>query len=227
MLLLMLVPEKKDRYLLPVLIPLCQLMGAYLTGLLRDPEKGGRPGRVLVLTNSALFGLACVGVPAALFWLRPRFPSMDGHELAAAATVAALGAAAVFLLHRRQRLAGLFVVKFAILGLCLLTLPILVRPNDGNLSVPLAEIRAFVADEPVVADRSLKIQDSWVIGKKPLAQADFGASGLPESLCFVSRKDDPVLPDALNGYTPEKSLEVSDLSGDVMHLVKLERRGGE
>lgn len=70
----MLVPEKKDRYLLPALIPLCQLMGAYVDGLSRDPERGGRFGRWLIRGNTAIFGALCLGLPVVLWWMRRDFP---------------------------------------------------------------------------------------------------------------------------------------------------------
>lgn len=222
--LLMLVPEKKDRYLLPVLIPLCQLMGVYLTGLLRDPEKGGRFGRALVMANSMIFGLACMGIPIALVWLRPRFPALNGLELTGVALASVVAGTLVYRLCRSQRLPWLFAAKFSILGLCCLALPALLQPAVGNMSAPLAEIRAFTAEGPVLCDGSLKFQDSWVIGRKPLGRDDYANIELPAKISFVTREENPVLPEALRGYALRARMDVSNYFGQTLYLFALDRR---
>lgn len=224
-LLLMLVTEKKDRYLLPVLIPLCQLMGVYVTGLLRDPEKGGRFGRLLVAANSMVFGFACIGIPVALSGLWPRFPALDGLELGGIAATSLLAAALLYRAWRSQRLPELFVAKLTILGLCCLALPAVLQPSAGNMSVPLEEIRSFTVDGPVLGDGSLKFQDSWVIGRKPLDQVAYSDMELPEKVYFVSRKDNPVLPDKVRGYEPGARMDVYDLSGKKLSFIALNHQG--
>lgn len=223
-LLLMLVPEKKDRYLLPALIPLCQLMGVYLTGLLRDPEKGGRLGRALILANSVIFGLVCISVSIALFWLWARFPALDGIELTGVAVTAGFAVMLLFLLCRSQHLSELFVAKFSILGLCCLVLPAIVQPSVGDMSVPLAEIRTFTSKGPVLCDSSLKFQDSWIIGSKPLAQNDYANIELPDKIYFVSRRENPVLPESLREYAPQARMDVHDFSGKKLYFIALDRR---
>lgn len=222
--LLMLVPEKKDRYLLPVLIPLCQLMGVYLTGLLRDPEKGGRLGRALILANSVIFGLVCIAIPIALYWLWARFPALDGLELTGVGMTAVLAALLLYFIYRSQHLPGLFVAKFSILGLCCLALPTIVQPFVGNMSVPLTETRSFTSGGPVLCDRSLKFQDSWVIGSKPLDPDDYAKIDLPDKIYFVSRSENPVLPEMLREYAPQARMEVCNFSGKELRFVALERR---
>lgn len=222
-LLLMLVPEKKDRYLLPALIPLCQLMGVYLTGLLRDPEKGGHFGRGLILANSMIFGLVCIGIPIALCWLWARFPALDGIELTGIAMMAVFAAVLLFQLCRSQHLLGLFVAKFSILGLCCLALPAIVQPFIGNMSVPLTEIRSFTSEGPVLCDDSLKFQDSWIIGSKPLDPDDYAKIDLPDTLYFVSRDENPVLPEMLREYAPQARMDVYNFSGKKLSFVTLRR----
>jgi 4-amino-4-deoxy-L-arabinose transferase-like glycosyltransferase len=221
--LLMLVPEKKDRYLLPTLIPLCQLMGAYLSGLLADPEKGGRFGRALIVANTTVFGLACLAVPVALWWLRPRFPALNTPELLGISAAAILLATLLYRLCRAQDLTGLFVAKYSLLGLCCLAGPALVQPYPGDMSVPLVETRAFTSKGPVLSDGTLKFQDSWIIGSKPLGASDYSGIELPEKLSFVSRDNDAKLPEQLRDYTPQASLDVSDFSGKTLHFLALER----
>lgn len=225
--LLMLVPEKKDRYLLPVLIPLCQLMGTYLTGLLRDPEKGGRTGRVLVTADTAVFGLVCLGLPLALWWVRTRLPDLDNPEMAGIAAASALAASLLYLLWRRQDLQGLFIVKFAILGLLSLGLPFLGRPPAGDMSVPLAEIRKFTHGGTVLRDNSLKLQDSWLIGGNPLGPGEYGRLDSNRAAFFATRKEGHALPETLGGYAAAEELEIRDFAGKTLHVFALRRESGE
>lgn len=221
--LLMLVPEKKDRYLLPVLIPLCQLMGVYLTGLLRDPDAGGRVGRFLVRANSVVFGLACIAVPVGLWWLRDRFPALDLSALAGVGVASALCAVLMYRLCRSRDARSLFVIKFAVLGLLALGGPALIHPPAGDMSVPLVKIRALTAGAPVVRDTSLKFQDFWVLGRKPLRLEEFSALEGSARVCFASREEPPVIPDALRGYVECERLDVSNFSGKTLHLTVLRR----
>ena len=222
--LLMLVPEKKDRYLLPALIPLCQLMGVYLTGLLRDPEKGGRLGRALILANSVIFGIVCISIPISLFWLWTRFPALDGIELTGVGMTTVLAALLLYYLCRSQHLLRLFVAKFSILGLCCLALPTIVQPFVGNMSAPLTEIRSFTSGGPVLCDSSLKFQDSWIIGSKPLGQNDYANIELPDKIYFASRRENPILPESLREYAPQARMDVHNFSGKKLYFIALDRR---
>ena len=217
-LLLMLVPEKKDRYLLPVLVPLCQLMGAYVTGLLRDANKGGRVGRALVLTNTVIFGLACVALPVALIWLRSRIRALDGLVLSGVAMAAVLAAVLLYRLCRLRRVTALFMAKFTILGACCLVLPAIIHPFEGDMSVPLTRIRSFTSNGPVFSDGSLKFQDSWVIGRKPLDPEAGSKMELPDMVYFVSRMENPVLPEILRGYAQLGRMDVSNFSGQNLYF---------
>ncbi len=221
--LLMLVPEKKDRYLLPVLVPLCQLMGVYVAGLLRDPDAGGRLGRVLLWANSTIFGLVCIGVPVGLWWLRDRFPVLDLGALAGVGVASALCAVLIYRLCRSRDTRSLFVIKFAVLGLLALGVPALIHPPAGDMSVPLAKIRALTAGASVVRDTSLKFQDFWVLGGKPLRLEEFSALEGSARVCFASREEPPVIPGALRGYVECERLDVSNFSGKTLHLTVLRR----
>jgi len=221
--LLMLVPEKKDRYLLPVLIPLCQLMGVYLTGLLRDPEQGGRLGRALILLNTMLFGALSLAAPVMLWWWRERFPALSDPSLPGVGMVATLCAVLMYRLHSFRDLRVLFVLKFSLLGLLVLGVPALLQPPGGDMSVPLREIRAFTAGATIVCDSSLKFQDAWVIGSKPHLVETSRESNLPDTIVFVSRDSASVLPDALRGYEPGQGLDVTDFSGHTLHVLALRK----
>jgi 4-amino-4-deoxy-L-arabinose transferase-like glycosyltransferase len=222
--LLMLVPEKKDRYLLPVLIPLCQLMGVYLTGLLRDPDKGGRLGQALIAAESAIFGLVTLALPAGLWWARGRFPALNASGIAGTAAVGVLLVALLYRFCRTRNLPALFAVKFSILGLCALGLPALVQPPAGELSVPLAQIRAFAADGLPLCDSSLKFQDFWVIGSKAQRADEYAPSEPAEKICFVTRKENPFWPESLRDYATQEHLRVEDLAGKALHLIALRRK---
>lgn len=220
--LLMLVPEKKDRYLLPVLIPLCQLMGVYLTGLLRDPDAGGRVGRFVVWVNGAVFGLVCLAAPVGLWWLRDRF-TLDIPTLGGVFLAGVLGAALLYRLVRAGDWRLLFGFQFRLLGLLTFGLPALVHPPAGDMSVPLAKIRALTAGALVVRDTSLKFQDFWVLGGKPLRLEAFSALEGSARVCFASREEPPVIPGALRGYVECERLDVSNFSGKTLHLTVLRR----
>lgn len=220
--LLMLVPEKKDRYLLPVLIPLCQLMGVYLTGLLRDPDGGGRVARCLVRANGAVFGLACLAAPVGLWWLRGRFP-LDIPTLGGVFLAGLLGAALLYRLVRAGDWRLLFGFQFGLLGLLTLGLPVLIQPPAGELSVPVATVRAMTAAMPLVRDDSLKFQDFWIVGGRPTRVEELSGLGDAERVGFVSREEDFVLPEALRGYVVRERLDVVDLSGRILHVLVLGR----
>lgn len=220
--LLMLVPEKKDRYLLPALIPLCQLMGVYLTGLLRDSDAGGRVGRILVRANGAVFGLACLAAPAGLWWLRGRFP-LDIPTLGGVSLAGLLGAALLYRLVRAGDWRLLFGFQFGLLGLLTLGLPALVQPPAGEMSAPVATVRAMTAAMPLVRDDSLKFQDFWIVGGRPTRVEELAGLGDAERVGFVSREEDFVLPEALRGYVVRERLDVVDLSGRILHVMVLGR----
>lgn len=221
--LLMLVPEKKDRYLLPVLIPLCQLMGVYLAGLLDDRGQPGQWTRILLWGNSIVFGLLCVVVPGILWMVRDRFPGLVVTDLVLLVLAGILGALLLFRLCRAGDLRALFVVKFSMLGALCLVVPVILQPPPGDMSAPLAEIRAFAAATQVYCDSSLKFQDYWVIGAKPQRLDVSGAQEFPETFCLVSRKENPII---LNDYARTLEMAVSDMTGQTLYLWKLQQRHG-
>lgn len=218
--LLMLVPEKKDRYLLPVLIPLCQLMGVYLAGLLEDSGQPGRWTKILLWGNSIVFGLLCVAVPGVLWMVRDRFPELAVTDLALLALAGVFGAALLFRLCRADNLRSLFVVKFFMLGTLCVIVPVILKPPPGDMSVPLTEIRAFAAATPVYCDSSLKFQDYWVIGAKPQRLDTSDRLNFPATFCLVSRKERPVI---LDNYVQELQLIVSDVTGQSLYLWRLQQ----
>jgi hypothetical protein len=166
----------------------------------------------------------CIAIPIALYRLWARFPALDGLELTGVGMTAVLAALLLYFIYRSQHLPGLFVAKFSILGLCCLALPTIVQPFVGNMSVPLTEIRSFTSGGPVLCDRSLKFQDSWVIGSKPLDPDDYAKIDLPDKIYFVSRSENPVLPEMLREYAPQARMEVCNFSGKELRFVALERR---
>ena len=137
--------------------------------------------------------------------------------------MAVLLVALLYRFCRTRNLPALFAVKFSILGLCALGLPALVQPPAGELSVPLAEIRTFAAEGVLLCDSSLKFQDSWIIGAKAQRVDDYTPSEPAEKICFVTRKEIPVWPEALRDYATQEHLRVEDLSGKALHLIALRR----
>ncbi len=79
--LLSLIPEKKERYLLPAMIPVVLVAGDLAYGVIlrfrQDREQ--RADRMLVLIHCLLTGALCVGLPVVLFVvLKQRHQALDG-----------------------------------------------------------------------------------------------------------------------------------------------------
>jgi 4-amino-4-deoxy-L-arabinose transferase-like glycosyltransferase len=73
-LLLSLVPEKKERYLLPVLLPLAILTAVYVRGVVRADREGAatRAETFLVRLHGGLMALAAIALPLVVWWMARR-----------------------------------------------------------------------------------------------------------------------------------------------------------
>ena len=167
--LLSLIPEKKDRYLLPVVIPLSILVGGYLEYIIRTG--------FTVLSNKRLLKVHTFLFVLLLFC---SIGLVVGNALSGPITtgsiilnviIITLCLAQLFLLWRmfnRQQPVLLVANFFSSLVLLLLITPPLVQqllPSRG--AIPIAEIREFVGDsqDKVYTLVSLRLQAQWVIGK--------------------------------------------------------------
>lgn len=70
LLLLSLTPEKKERYMLPAMVPLAMLIGAYLDGLMRGTVGGqGKMAATLLRLHAGILAIASLAVPVTAVWL--------------------------------------------------------------------------------------------------------------------------------------------------------------
>lgn len=167
--LLSVIPEKKDRYLLPVVIPLSILVGGYLEYIIRTGFSVLSSKRLLkVHTLLFILLLFCsIGLVVGNILLVPAsFDSIMMNLI-----IIALCFVQIFLLCRllsKQRTRLLIASFFTSLVLLLMTAPPLVQqllPSRGT--IPIAEIREFVGNsqDRVFTLVSLRLQAQWVIGK--------------------------------------------------------------
>ena len=117
--LLSVIPEKKERYLLPAMIPLFLLAGDLAHGVIERfiQNLDERADRALVLAHAALMGLLAIVLPVALIFLLKR----QGQAIDGIVIGYGLGAwaAAFFLLNflRKRQVERLLLTTLAFLGL--------------------------------------------------------------------------------------------------------------
>ena len=121
--LLSVIPEKKERYLLPAMIPLFLLAGDLAHGVIErfSQNRDERADRALVLTHGALLGLLALALPVVLIVLLNR----QGQSIDGIVVGYGLGAWAVafFLLHflRKRQVEPLLLTTLAFLALTTMT----------------------------------------------------------------------------------------------------------
>ena len=121
--LLSVIPEKKERYLLPAMIPLFLLAGDLAHGVIERfiQNRDERADRALVLAHAALMGLLSIALPVVLIVLLNR----QGQAINGIVLGYGLGswAAALFLLHflRQRQVERLLLTTLAFLGLTIMT----------------------------------------------------------------------------------------------------------
>ncbi|WP_051176876.1 glycosyltransferase family 39 protein [Halodesulfovibrio aestuarii] len=167
--LLSIIPEKKVRYLLPVIIPLSILVGGYLDYCLKHGFSfyGTKRGFQLYAVLGVIILLAIVGV----MWIAGEISSTPFYTdpwqvfaaLCSLLLAALLWTTAVY--HKPQLLLGCL---FSTMALLLVTIPPHIKtlmPNRGAL--PIQTIRSFVGnvEEQVHSLASLKLQTQWILGK--------------------------------------------------------------
>jgi 4-amino-4-deoxy-L-arabinose transferase-like glycosyltransferase len=119
-LLLSLTPEKKERYMLPAMVPLAMLVGGFLDGLMHEKvDPRGKATTTLLRLHAGILALASLAVPVVAFWLlRSNLDAMKWPLAIAACVYAtlALGFASVLAGVSARRILALTIVLIAASG---------------------------------------------------------------------------------------------------------------
>jgi len=130
LLLLSVIPEKKSRYLFPAMVPLAQLAGVFIAGLIARFRDGRqtRTDRMLLGSHAALLGLLAAALPiAASAFIHQRLIAEPAALISFSITTLVFWglAAGFFLAARRQSVSALFTTSLLLAAtICLLGLPL-------------------------------------------------------------------------------------------------------
>lgn len=167
--LLSIIPEKKARYLLPVIIPLSMLVGGYLDYCLKRGFSFSGSRRIFQLYF--ILGVVITFAAIGIIWGSGEITSPAlAHDPSALFIVVCyvLLAAALCINYVCRKPNLLLGCVFGLVAFVLMTTPPHIKtllPNRGIL--PIQDIRSFVgkAEETVHTLTSLKLQTQWILGK--------------------------------------------------------------
>ncbi|QMU28593.1 ArnT family glycosyltransferase [Adhaeribacter radiodurans] len=170
--LLSLIPEKKERYLLPLLIPLALITAHYIRFLLEafQQKTTAKSDRFIYTFNSLLFTIISLGVPVLLYWFAfsKNIVSLSAF---AVSSIFFIGLGICFLLALKKKNFGLFLG--GTVGVHILSLFTLL-PNYQNMFYP---VKNYVGLDKVREQRNLDAlpfyalhnispEHIWELGKK-------------------------------------------------------------
>ena len=167
--LLSIIPEKKVRYLLPVIIPLSVLVGGYLDYCLKRGFSFSGSKRVFKLycVLGVVITLAAIGIIWGSGEIRSSPLADDPFELLIVACYAllAITLCVTYMCRKPNLLLG---CVFGLMAFVLMTTPPHIKtllPKRGIL--PIQDVRSFVGNtaETVYSFTSLKLQTQWILGK--------------------------------------------------------------
>ena len=140
LILLSIPPEKKERYLLPILIPIALLVAYYIRYLLAvfKSNEPGRWDRIVVKGNTILFIVICIGAPIFYWYRGPQTGISIGYLILFTAAFFGLGAYMIWNL-RTYRLPHLLVSYFVLM--CFVSL--LFIPTVPNVVYVNSKFRSF------------------------------------------------------------------------------------
>ncbi len=167
--LLSIIPEKKVRYLLPVIIPLSMLVGGYLDYCLTRGFSFSESRRVLqlYLVLGVVIILAAIGIIWGSGEIRSLALINDPHELFIVGCYIFL-AVTLCMTYVCRKPTLLLGCVFGLVAFVLMTTPPHIKtllPKRGRL--PIQDVRSFVGKggETVYTFTSLKLQTQWILGK--------------------------------------------------------------
>lgn len=167
--LLSIIPEKKVRYLLPVIIPLSILVGGYLDYCLKRGFSFSDSRRIfqLYVLLGVVITLAAIGIIWGAGEIRSSSLANDPYELFIVACYVLL-ATALCITYMCRKPTLLLGCVFGLVAFILVTTPPHIKtllPKRGIL--PIQDVRSFVGKtvETVYSFTSLKLQTQWILGK--------------------------------------------------------------
>lgn len=167
--LLSIIPEKKVRYLLPVIIPLSMLVGGYLDYCLKRgfSFSGSRRIFTLYLVLGVVITLVAIGIIWGAGEIRSSPLVNNPCELFIVACYVLL-ATTLCITYVCRKPTLLLGCVFGLVAFVLMTTPPHIKtllPKRGIL--PIQDVRSFVGNtvETVYTFTSLKLQTQWILGK--------------------------------------------------------------
>lgn len=192
MLFLSLIPEKKDRYLLPVTIPMALLTGAYMTSLIKSAGEAGRSlveRYLLTFSIWAFAALSAAGLATGLY-CSVKF-DLNAYSVLITFASALMLFSYARMLYRRETPEILYFILVFILatqsGACLTEK--LIKPDDYMEILKVRNCPKLLANEFYAEYPELKAV--WALGKRIHRWNPDGLHALAEGrqILLVARSD--------------------------------------
>lgn len=160
--LLSIIPEKKERYLLPVIIPLALLTAHYLRYLIKvfSEKKLNNWERGMLNVSGFLFALIAFAVPAYLFIANNKLQAISGGQLFAMASLFVLLGGAILVLTMWYKIIYLFVAGALLNALVL----VFIVPLYKEMKEFTARQRGVPELEEVSKRVELKSMEFYAVG---------------------------------------------------------------
>ncbi len=171
--LLSLIPEKKERYLLPMLMPMALLTAHYLKYLMDAFSEGmaSRWDTLLLRSYGILTTIVILLVPVLLYLFAYRGQALSGVALVIAALFfLAAGAALVWMIRNKAAAYIFYCTVAAHVVLLLVLMPVYDKAtgSEGETHAALEEVREEEELQalPFYAVNGMRLESVWEVGKK-------------------------------------------------------------
>ncbi|WP_161888294.1 ArnT family glycosyltransferase [Pontibacter russatus] len=173
--LLSVIPEKKERYLLPVLMPMALLTAHYLRYLIYAFSENlfNRWEKVMLLASGFLFSMAAFAAPVYMFFAAHKLQAVSGGRQVVVTLLFLLLGTAIIVLTRRYKVICLFVAASLLNALVFVFVMPLYQEGKGLSArqggVPeLEEVRkrAELRSMKFYAVSGMRPESIWEVGKE-------------------------------------------------------------